>query len=262
MADSASSLEAMSAQSDTDLASFQKRYLSGYYATEGGKGYWCQDYIEQTLDAIYSDADPNEPPQRRNIRGLLSSITVLMHQFYLDDLLPFSQVDTGPGEMSKPVSESTFTRSWRIQKPYTEIQFLICRYQDDIADHMTQHPLFHPLWKRHDAGILREEQVKVVSIIAKEYVQQMRELIRDDELKDEEKAMGRHMLFWLSQDCSRLYTKLICCPDLRSERVELLILKYLEEPGVNMDVVRAIMEIGVSKYLEDAANVGPVYLSL
>src|SRR5690606_897101 len=88
------------------------------------------------------------------------------------------------------------------------------------------------LRKRSKARLLRDGQVRLVNAVFQGTMEQVAALL------SEEKGLP-----WVILPCvmsEQLINKLFCSQAFRSERLEVLIMRYLDEEGVNMEVVSAV----------------------
>ncbi|RPA76858.1 hypothetical protein BJ508DRAFT_417433 [Ascobolus immersus RN42] len=85
---------------------------------------------------------------------------------------------------------------------------------------------------RHKAGLLRDTQIQLLGAVYRGTMEEVHRIIeRNGEMKEINDALDRSY---------PLVKRLIASGRFRSERLELLILKYLKEEGVCMDVVRGV----------------------
>lgn len=107
---------------------------------------------------------------------------------------------------------------------------------------------------RYDRGMLRSSQVKLLQIVIGSLVRELKEKVtllveitRSNTIRENSsslQALLKDLLFIIYSNYE-LIAKLLGNQRFRSERLELLLLKYLEEEGMN---------IGVAKGVEDATK--------
>ncbi|RPA81410.1 hypothetical protein BJ508DRAFT_414834 [Ascobolus immersus RN42] len=90
------------------------------------------------------------------------------------------------------------------------------------------------LKNRLDAGLLRKGQVRLILAAHKSTVDFFAEILATSENKSQDIVTACYML-------RSLLGNLLCSEKFRSERLELLLLKYLAEEEVNMDVAKAVV---------------------
>ncbi|RPA74639.1 hypothetical protein BJ508DRAFT_312680 [Ascobolus immersus RN42] len=166
----------------------------------------------------------------------LAELVELLLLFCFDELIPFAR--TALGQMQQDSS------SWNTFREYfflaCEIHLSICKdLTISLEGSVNRDPSAYIIAKRYHSGLLRGNQVYLLRIATDSYVQQIRGLIRI-ELEDTTGRVNYWVLNWALQDFYLLLLRFLCSDRFRSERLEVLLLKYLEEPEINMEVYRGV----------------------
>ncbi|RPA73362.1 hypothetical protein BJ508DRAFT_52924 [Ascobolus immersus RN42] len=120
----------------------------------------------------------------------------------------------------------------------------------------------------YEAGLLRDTQAKLAETVLQHTLMGITLLIRDwqDVTLPHLREKGLEHADWKSKigqlwsedigivllDSEQYLKRLIFCEELRSERTERLLLKYLCEEGLNVDVVRGVKEANLRKEEEES----------
>ncbi|RPA81408.1 SET domain-containing protein [Ascobolus immersus RN42] len=95
--------------------------------------------------------------------------------------------------------------------------------------------------RRYFAELLRDGQVQLACAVLRATTAQIDALAPSEwTTKDE---------YWVYFMTGQLFKQFLCSEKFRSERLENLLLKYLAEEGVNMDVVRGVTELTKRKWI-------------
>ncbi|RPA81883.1 hypothetical protein BJ508DRAFT_108813 [Ascobolus immersus RN42] len=98
---------------------------------------------------------------------------------------------------------------------------------------------------RHRARLLRQSQCELVAAALQALQAEVRSIISSDRMEDVEAFVEK-----VKTACKRtrvLLENFLLSPKLRSERIEVLLLQYLREDGVNLDVVMGLERAGEEK---------------
>ncbi|RPA87090.1 hypothetical protein BJ508DRAFT_357543 [Ascobolus immersus RN42] len=96
-----------------------------------------------------------------------------------------------------------------------------------------------PLRLRYKHGLLRNNQLELIKVVLENLlagIEDLSEILEGQELKDGQIVLIRRAAWLLHH--------FILSERFRSERLELLLLKYIKEEGVNMEVVRGLQAKG------------------
>ncbi|RPA74640.1 hypothetical protein BJ508DRAFT_418504 [Ascobolus immersus RN42] len=213
------------AGSDHTKAPFHQRYknnrdllpLIAFVGSEGGQGF---DLVLNHFYTFYSDSVVEENPLARYIRDTGDMI----YEFIFDDFYPLFGCKS---------SDFVYKQIWLFIEAF-------CSHLEGYV------PDDGAIWLRYNAGLLRQGQVRLIRWAVVGYLREMRGLIGT---LDPGNVQSTLMLMWYSSDrLEEMNDRLLSSPRFRSERLEVLLLVYLEEPGVDMEVARGILECDLAEY--------------
>ncbi|RPA88010.1 hypothetical protein BJ508DRAFT_371495 [Ascobolus immersus RN42] len=147
-------------------------------------------------------------------------------QFYYDELLPYMLDFHGGGTDG----DSLFG------------EYGLCKFVDKnyafVAISLTKNCLEVNLPARHRAGLLRDGQNRIIQVAVRSMAEELRMMMRL-------RCNGRDIKHACERNVLLMFRFLSI---MRSERMETLVLRYLDEDEVDLEVVRGMLEIDEARY--------------
>ncbi|RPA74638.1 hypothetical protein BJ508DRAFT_366108 [Ascobolus immersus RN42] len=216
-------------------SSFHNRYQSGEFEPMVKVRPCVQHYIPGLIRDIYGPqallSGPSDTEYARFVRELADQILL----FLFEDYIPFLW-----GDVERSVDV--------VATDLLGIDFVFWNTHSWLSLFCTNLPEGYDetapglIWKRHKAGLLRQSQLRILRLVFTTFLDQVRDLIGTMDRRDDN---DRLILMRAFYSFRILLEKLLCSPEFRSERLELLLLKYLEEPQVDFEVARGVMQCEV-----------------
>lgn len=188
-------------------------------------------------------------PKARNVIPPLRSRMLVYLRFYICELIPYLRQDTEILYAIHKNDETEFPLPNWLERESKESYFMSL-FLDNIIGLGDSS---NPVRQRYQAGMLREEQIKLLRVVLDGLLSELRWLLDQwedskDKLKDWKSERGLELWLEILKEIKRaclrsqsLLKNFLARKRFRSERLEVLLLKYLEEEGVNREVVRGVI---------------------
>ncbi|RPA85822.1 hypothetical protein BJ508DRAFT_322416 [Ascobolus immersus RN42] len=102
--------------------------------------------------------------------------------------------------------------------------------------------------RRHGAGLLRENQIKLIKIVMQNIVEEVRVLLEHEKANDPQKDWIIGHLTLVVTVGSKAIVYLVGNDRFRSERLELLLLRYCDEEGRNEALRETLKKVNAAWY--------------
>ncbi|RPA81879.1 hypothetical protein BJ508DRAFT_414590 [Ascobolus immersus RN42] len=163
--------------------------------------------------------------------------------FYYDNLEPYFVV---PDEAM--AGRKVTLRQWKFQLLNDYLYSFLKRLTASAEVYPSRGDPLKVLVERHERGLLRKEQAILVGRVLASITAEIRSILREAppsifaRMDDEARGVFIGEIQSASERGGRVITDFLCNERFRAERLEVLILRYLDQDGVNLDVAREVDE--------------------
>jgi hypothetical protein len=169
------------------------------------------------------------PPLHESIEAFL--------KFYFDEVSPFIT------KLQEHSSQDQIKHYSGISQSHYHITFT---FRTVLAVYLQRGS--YSVHRRYEVGLLRMQHIELLKVVLKTLMLDSKAIIRNVEELDENarSQLNLRAVVWelsLAGIRARKLASFFASGQFRSERLELLLMKYLEEDGVNMEIVKRLDEV-------------------